>query len=89
MVSYINAAVRHMYGYRLRQTLLLTAAKITPSGYVPADGSLFMISDNTALFNLLGTTFGGGGVTRFALPDLRTVAPNNTLYLICVSGYYP
>jgi hypothetical protein len=69
--------------------LLLTAAKTTPSGYVPADGTLYSIADNTLLFGLLGTTFGGDGSTTFALPDLRAVAPNNTIYLICVIGIYP
>jgi len=70
-------------------TLLLTAANITPAGYVAADGTPLSIADNATLYALLGTTFGGDGLTTFALPDLRAVAPNNTLYLICVSGYYP
>lgn len=40
-------------------------------GWNPCDGRLLSISENTALFSLLGTTFGGDGVTTFALPDLR------------------
>ena len=40
-----------------------------------ADGTLLAISANTALFSLLGTTYGGNGTTTFALPDLRGRRP--------------
>jgi microcystin-dependent protein len=39
------------------------------------DGQILSISLNTALFSLLGTTYGGNGTTTFALPDLRGRAP--------------
>jgi microcystin-dependent protein len=42
-----------------------------PVGWLAADGSLLPISQNTALFSLLGTMYGGDGQTNFALPDLR------------------
>jgi microcystin-dependent protein len=42
-----------------------------PRGWLPADGRLMSISQNTALFSLLGTYYGGNGVNTFALPDLR------------------
>lgn len=42
-----------------------------PRGWALCDGQLLPISSNTALFSLLGTTFGGDGRTTFALPDLR------------------
>ena len=42
-----------------------------------------------ALFSLLGTNFGGNGVTTFALPDLRAAAPNGLTYSICDEGIYP
>jgi microcystin-dependent protein len=61
----------------------------SPAGYLPADGRLLQISSNTALFSLLGTNYGGDGITNFALPDLRSAAPNNTQYLICVVGVFP
>jgi Phage Tail Collar Domain len=67
----------------------LTAAAEYPSSYLPADGSLLSISQNNALYQLLGTRYGGDGQTTFALPDLRSAAPNNTLYLICVAGIFP
>lgn len=46
-----------------------------PRGWAKCDGQLLPISSNTALFSLLGTTYGGDGKTTFALPDLRGRAP--------------
>ncbi len=43
-----------------------------PRGWALCDGAILAISQNTALFSLLGTTFGGDGRTTFALPDLRS-----------------
>lgn len=48
-----------------------------PKGWASCDGSLVQINQNTALFSLLGTTYGGNGVNTFALPDLRGRAPMN------------
>lgn len=42
-----------------------------PLGWAAAEGQLLSIAQNTALFSLLGTQFGGNGQTTFALPDLR------------------
>ncbi len=56
---------------------------------LPADGRLISISQNTALFALIGTTYGGNGTTTFALPDLRSVAPNGLTYTICDQGIFP
>lgn len=42
-----------------------------PRGWAFCNGQLLAISQNTALFSLLGTTYGGDGRTTFALPDLR------------------
>ncbi|KPE49569.1 phage tail protein [Chryseobacterium indologenes] len=42
-----------------------------PNGWAECNGQLLPISQNAALFSLLGTTFGGNGVTNFALPDMR------------------
>lgn len=42
-----------------------------PRGWASTEGQLLSIAQNTALFSLLGTTFGGNGQTTFALPDLR------------------
>ena len=42
-----------------------------PKGWAFCDGQLLPISQNTALFSLLGTTYGGDGKSTFALPDLQ------------------
>jgi len=46
-----------------------------PKGWAWCDGQLLPISQNTALFSLLGTTYGGDGKSNFALPDLEGSAP--------------
>ena len=46
-----------------------------PKGWAFCDGQLMPISQNTALFSLLGTTYGGDGRTTFALPNLQGNAP--------------
>ncbi len=46
-----------------------------PAGWAFCDGSLLSIAENDALFNLIGTTYGGDGQNTFALPDLRGRAP--------------
>jgi hypothetical protein len=62
----------------------------TDSGaWTPADGSLLPINTDTALFSLIGTTFGGDGTTNFALPDLRPFAPKGLQYSICMFGIFP
>jgi microcystin-dependent protein len=46
-----------------------------PRGWAWCDGQLLPLSQNTALFSLLGTTYGGNGKSNFALPDLQGRAP--------------
>ena len=46
-----------------------------PKGWAFCDGQLLPLSQNTALFSLLGTTYGGDGKSNFALPDLQGSAP--------------
>lgn len=46
-----------------------------PTGWAFCDGQLLPISQNTALFSLLGTTYGGNGQSNFALPNLQGRAP--------------
>ena len=47
------------------------AGNFAPLGWAFCDGSLLAIAENDALFNLIGTTYGGDGQQTFALPDLR------------------
>ncbi|HWR54029.1 MAG TPA: tail fiber protein [Bryobacteraceae bacterium] len=56
-------------------SLMLVPYNYEPHGYAFCDGRLLPISQNAALFALLGTQFGGDGKTTFALPDLRGRVP--------------
>lgn len=56
----------------------IVAFDFAPRGYAFCDGQLLPISQNTALFSLIGTTYGGDGRTTFALPDLRGRFPLNS-----------
>lgn len=51
------------------------AGNFAPRGYAFCNGQLLPITSNTALFSLLGTTYGGDGRTTFGLPDLRGRVP--------------
>ena len=64
-----------------------------PAGYAPLNGTLFAISENPTLFNLIGTTFGGDGVNTFAVPTgkpVSTLTPGAD-FIQCISlfGIYP
>src|SRR3974390_551311 len=52
-------------------SLLLVPFSFAPAGWALCNGQLLPISQYTALYSLLGTTYGGDGITNFALPDLR------------------
>ncbi|MBK8557198.1 MAG: tail fiber protein [Lewinellaceae bacterium] len=51
------------------------AGNFAPRGWAFCEGQLLSIASNTALFSILGTTYGGDGRTTFALPDLRGRVP--------------
>ena len=51
------------------------AFNFAPLGWASCDGQLLPISQNQALFALIGTTYGGNGQTTFALPDMRGRTP--------------
>jgi microcystin-dependent protein len=55
--------------------IMLFGGTFEPDGWAFCDGRLLKIQDNTALFSLLGTTFGGDGRITFGLPDLRGRVP--------------
>ena len=46
-----------------------------PTGWAQCNGQLLPVSQNTALYSLLGTVYGGNGMTNFALPDLQGATP--------------
>lgn len=55
--------------------IVLFAGNFPPRGWAFCQGQILSIAQNTALFSLLGTTYGGNGTTTFALPDLRGRVP--------------
>ena len=56
-------------------SILIVGFNFAPRGFAFCNGQLLPISQNTALFSLLGTTYGGNGQTTFALPDLQGRVP--------------
>lgn len=59
-------------------TIKMFAGNFAPKGYMLCNGALLSISQNTALFSLLGNTYGGDGRTTFALPNLNGRTPFGT-----------
>lgn len=55
--------------------IMLFGGNFAPRGWAFCDGQLLPISSNSALFSIIGTSFGGDGRTTFALPDLRGRVP--------------
>jgi microcystin-dependent protein len=76
-------------------SILLVAFNYAPQGWAFCQGQLMNISQNSALFSLLGTTYGGDGKATFALPNLTgakamTDANGNPLqWIIALEGLYP
>lgn len=55
--------------------ITMFAGNFAPRGYALCQGQILPIAQNTALFSILGTTYGGNGQTTFGLPDLRGRVP--------------
>jgi microcystin-dependent protein len=55
--------------------IIMFGGNFAPRGWALCNGQLLPIAQNTALFSILGTTYGGNGQTTFALPDLRGRLP--------------
>ena len=58
-----------------------------PRGWAYADGALLDVQEYSALYSIIGTTYGGDGQTQFALPNVS--APPISAAIICVNGVYP
>ncbi len=69
-------------------TIFLFAGNFAPMGYSLCEGQLLPIKQNVALFSILGTTYGGDGVTTFALPKLSGPTAG-TNYIIAMNGVFP
>lgn len=77
-MTYLIAAVANFPGTGGAPFIGMIAPYIgndAPAGWLPADGRLLPIADYVILFGLLGTCYGGDGMTDFALPDLRGRVP--------------
>lgn len=61
----------------------LTSFSFAPKGWAMCNGQLLSISQNTALFAIIGTFYGGNGISNFALPDLMARSP------LHMSGAHP
>src|SRR5580692_1409475 len=55
--------------------IFIFAGNFAPRGFALCQGQVLSIAQNTALFSILGTTYGGNGTTTFQLPDLQGRAP--------------
>ncbi len=68
----------------------LVGFNFAPQGWSDCSGQVLPISQNSALFSLLGTTYGGNGTTTFALPTLSADSLQPGLkYIIALVGIYP
>ena len=74
-------------------TIMLFAGNFAPRNWAFCHGQMMNISENPALFAILGTQYGGDGRTTFALPDYQSHAPGEKHdpphYIICLNGMYP
>lgn len=66
LMSFVSSASECLLG-----EVKYFAFNFTPRGYMALEGQTLNIAEHTALFSLLGTTYGGDGRTTFKLPDLR------------------
>ena len=71
-------------------SIVLVAFSYAPEGWAFCNGQLLSINQNTVLFSLLGTTYGGDGKNNFALPNLNAGTLQSGLnYMIALNGIYP
>ena len=72
------------------ETITLFASNFDPAGWVECDGRTLSISQNQALYAVIGTRYGGDGTSTFAVPDLRKRVPMEDMrYAIAVQGLFP
>ena len=77
---------------QLMGTIFAFAPNWAPKGFMPCDGRLLSVSQYSALFSLLGTQYGGNGVSTFGLPNIppiNTAGQATILVVIAVQGVYP
>jgi len=75
MSLFFTNDIKAQTGEEFLGEIRMFAGNFAPRNWAECNGQLLPINQNQALFSLLGTTYGGDGVTTFALPDLRGRAP--------------
>jgi hypothetical protein len=70
-------------------SLIAQQGRYLPTNYMIAKGQTLMIGSYTALFTLLGTSYGGNGTSTLKLPTLQSLAPDHMTYAICAYGVFP
>lgn len=75
LVSLFHSSPAQAQSTPLLGQVMIVPYQFAPKGWALCNGQVLAINQNTALFALLGTTFGGDGQTTFALPDLRGRVP--------------
>jgi microcystin-dependent protein len=72
-------------------TIILFAGNFAPRGFAFCEGQTLNIESYTAVFSLLGTTYGGNGSTTFALPDFSEAEKSlgGAKYIFALEGVYP
>lgn len=69
-------------------TVRLFGGTQVPKNYQKCDGHLIPIRVNPALYSIVGSNYGGDGVTTFAVPNLTPPDPN-MMYVVCTDGWFP
>lgn len=67
-------------------TVLLFAGNFAPVGWLPCNGAVMAIWENVALFEAIGTAYGGDGHITFQLPNLPSPIQEGGLYIIAVGN---
>jgi len=75
LIAIFNPPVSRAQSTGFLGQIIIVPYNFAPKGWMTCDGQILPISQNTALFSLLGTLYGGDGRTTFALPDLRGRVP--------------
>lgn len=71
-------------------SIYLFPYNFTPWGWMSCEGQILQITQNSALYSLIGNNFGGDGRTTFGLPNLKGAEPLPTMkYYMATAGIYP
>jgi len=68
--------------------IFLFAGNYVPVLHLECNGQLISITQYSQLYKVIGTNYGGDGVTTFALPNLTSVL-TSAKYVVCFDGYFP